>query len=159
MLALAHDALGGLWIGAAKGLDYLESGASNFKHFRPSGSEKPDPKASSVQSLLIDQQKNLWIGTANGMTQWTSSTRWESRKQLSSPDGITPLEVSTIYQDRDSVIWVGSDGNGLMRWDTLSTKRSVSFDYDVFSVKPDLIQMLELHGKYLASNPKLSTRS
>jgi peptidoglycan-associated lipoprotein len=40
----------------------------------------------------------------------------------------------------------------------LATNRSVWFDYDVFVVKSEFDQMLQLHGKYLASNPKLSIR-
>jgi peptidoglycan-associated lipoprotein len=40
----------------------------------------------------------------------------------------------------------------------LATKRSVWFDYDVYAIKPEFNQMLQLHGKYLASNPKLSIR-
>ena len=40
----------------------------------------------------------------------------------------------------------------------IATNRSVYFDYDVFTVKPEFSQMLELHGKYLAGNPKLSIR-
>ena len=40
----------------------------------------------------------------------------------------------------------------------LSIQRSVYFDYDVFSIKPNFNQMLELHGKYLAGNPKLAIR-
>jgi peptidoglycan-associated lipoprotein len=40
----------------------------------------------------------------------------------------------------------------------LSSKRSVYFDYDNFSVKPDYTSMLEMHGKYLAANPKLAIR-
>ena len=40
----------------------------------------------------------------------------------------------------------------------LSTKRSVYFDYDNFAVKPEFQSMLDLHGKYLAKNPKLSIR-
>ena len=38
----------------------------------------------------------------------------------------------------------------------LYSKRSIYFDYDVFSVKKDFESMLELHGKYLASNPSVS---
>jgi len=38
----------------------------------------------------------------------------------------------------------------------LSTNRSIYFDYDNFSIKPEFSQLLELHGKYLAANPKLS---
>lgn len=40
----------------------------------------------------------------------------------------------------------------------LSTNRSVYFDYDIFTIKPEYNQMLVLHGKFLAANPKLSIR-
>lgn len=40
----------------------------------------------------------------------------------------------------------------------LSRNRSAYFDYDVFAIKPEFIHMLELHGKFLASNPKLAIR-
>jgi peptidoglycan-associated lipoprotein len=40
----------------------------------------------------------------------------------------------------------------------LSSNRSVYFDYDIFTIKPEYNQMLELHGKFLAANPKLSIR-
>jgi len=40
----------------------------------------------------------------------------------------------------------------------LSTNRGVYFDYDVFAIKPEFNPMLELHGRYLSANPKLSIR-
>lgn len=40
----------------------------------------------------------------------------------------------------------------------LATTRSVYFDYDNFSVKPEFNRMLELHGKFLAANAKVSIR-
>ena len=40
----------------------------------------------------------------------------------------------------------------------LSIKRSIYFDYDNFSVKSDYAPMLEMHGRYLAANPKLAIR-
>lgn len=40
----------------------------------------------------------------------------------------------------------------------ISTQRSVFFDYDVFAVKTEFAQMLEMHGKFLAANPKVSIR-
>jgi len=40
----------------------------------------------------------------------------------------------------------------------ISTQRSVYFDYDIFSVKAEFAQMLEMHGKFLAANPKVSIR-
>ncbi len=40
----------------------------------------------------------------------------------------------------------------------LSQKRSVYFDYDQFVVKSEFMSVLENHGKFLASNPKVSVR-
>ncbi len=40
----------------------------------------------------------------------------------------------------------------------LSQKRSVYFDFDQFVVKNEYISVLENHGKFLASNPKVSVR-
>jgi peptidoglycan-associated lipoprotein len=40
----------------------------------------------------------------------------------------------------------------------LASNRSVWFDYDVFAVKPEFDQVIQLHGKYLVSNPTLTIR-
>jgi peptidoglycan-associated lipoprotein len=40
----------------------------------------------------------------------------------------------------------------------ISTQRSVFFDYDVFSVKPEFNDLIALHGKYLADNAGLSIK-
>ena len=40
----------------------------------------------------------------------------------------------------------------------LSTQRSIYFDYDLFAVKPEFATLLEMHGKYLVTNPTVSIR-
>ncbi|WP_374568011.1 peptidoglycan-associated lipoprotein Pal [Ideonella sp.] len=40
----------------------------------------------------------------------------------------------------------------------ISTQRSVYFDFDESLVKPEFVRLLELHGKYLMSNPALAIR-
>lgn len=40
----------------------------------------------------------------------------------------------------------------------IATNRSVYFDYDVFSVKPQYAPTIELHGKYLTSHPEVNIR-
>lgn len=40
----------------------------------------------------------------------------------------------------------------------ISTQRSVYFDYDIFAVKPEFAQLLEMHGRFLAANPSVSIR-
>ena len=40
----------------------------------------------------------------------------------------------------------------------LSRQRSVYFDYDDFSIKPEYVGVVERHGKYLVSKPSLAIR-
>ena len=40
----------------------------------------------------------------------------------------------------------------------LSTKRSIYFDFDDFSVKKEFDSVLELHGKFLARNPGVAVK-
>ena len=40
----------------------------------------------------------------------------------------------------------------------ISTQRSIYFDYDIFAVKPEFAKPLEMHGKFLAANPKVTIR-
>jgi len=41
---------------------------------------------------------------------------------------------------------------------TLSTERSVYFDFDEFAIKPNYTGLIERHGKYLASSPSLAIK-
>lgn len=40
----------------------------------------------------------------------------------------------------------------------ISTQRSVYFDFDAYSIKPEYNSVIDLQGKYLAANPALSVR-
>jgi len=40
----------------------------------------------------------------------------------------------------------------------ISTERSIYFDFDVFTIKPDSLKLVEQHGNYLLSKPALSIR-
>lgn len=40
----------------------------------------------------------------------------------------------------------------------ISTERSIYFDFDVFTIKPEYLKLIERHGNYLASKPALSIR-
>ena len=40
----------------------------------------------------------------------------------------------------------------------IATQRNVFFDYDIFTIKTEFASMLEMHGKFLASNPQVSIR-
>lgn len=73
----------------------------------------------------------------------TRAAELPASKTTPAPAAMVPTKVLPPYLDPASALY---------------SKRSIYFDYDVFSVKKDFESMLELHGKYLASNPSVSIK-
>ena len=116
--ALARDAEGGLWLSAwPAGVDYLAPGAAEFRHFRPDDSAAPNARRNTVNALLVDEQQQLWIGTASGVLRWRIGTPWAQREVLPEPEGVADFSVYTVYQDSARTIWLGTQPAGLLRWD------------------------------------------
>lgn len=74
----------------------------------------------------------------------------------------TPAPVTPAPMNTTSVVAPKVEAMALPAYldpkNAISTQRSVYFDYDVFAVKPEFAKLLEMHGKFLASNPRLSIR-
>jgi signal transduction histidine kinase/ligand-binding sensor domain-containing protein/CheY-like chemotaxis protein len=110
---LARDREGRLWIATAAGVDMLAPGAAEFRHFplEPSGGTRLAP-----QSLLIDRDHVLWVGTQNNMEQWTLEGDVPQRRRLGVAEGLPTGLVRRIYQDVDGALWIGTQNDGLFRW-------------------------------------------
>ena len=82
---------------------------------------------------------------ASGASATSNSTTVAQKSapltSMSSP--VAPVVVKPAYLDAAN---------------PLSQKRSVYFDYDNFAVKSDYQGLIEMHGKFLSSNPKVSIR-
>jgi len=113
--ALARDKAGRLWIGGSGGLDMLAPGASGFVHHATAGA--PEAKAGAVQALLVDAGQNLWIGLPGGVERWSLGPAGPDGKRGLGPEqGLKGGRITTIYQDGDANVWVGSSVDGLYRW-------------------------------------------
>ena len=64
----------------------------------------------SINCLLVDDRRHLWIGTDKGVVQW------DGIKIVSTevPLALRHLNILSMLQDRDSNIWLGTP-NGLIR--------------------------------------------
>jgi diguanylate cyclase (GGDEF)-like protein len=119
--ALARDAQGGLWVSVwLAGIDYMGPGSKNFRHYRLDDSIHPNAKLNSVNALCIDSQQQLWIGTATGILLWRPGTEWGMRRALPGSAAYGEFWVLGIYEDRNGVVWVGTQPTGLLRWDPLT---------------------------------------
>ncbi|MES2901280.1 MAG: two-component regulator propeller domain-containing protein [Pseudomonadota bacterium] len=116
--AVAIDDKGGLWAATwPGGLDYLPAGASAFTHFRVDRDGAVDAKLNIVRALHFAPDRNLWIGTENGVVRWNAGQAWDTRTRLESP----ATRINYIYGDRNETVWAGTLAAGLLRWDKGST--------------------------------------
>ena len=109
--ALARDKQGRLWIATSAGVDMLEPGSRSFVHYPLKAAG-----ARGAQSLLVDRDQVLWVGTQNGIERWTLEGKHPQRRVLGEAEGLPQSTVKRIYQDQDGTLWVGSQTGGLFRW-------------------------------------------
>ena len=107
MTALAQTANGDIWMGTRDaGLFHMSGGrALSVRH------GLPDLK---VNGLLAIGDRDLWVGTDNGIVRWDG-------KQLIPPNvppALNRFQALVMTRDRDGNIWVGTDSQGLLRFNS-----------------------------------------
>lgn len=118
--SLALDAQGRLWIGTVTGLDMLAPGGDRFEHFLID--PVPASKFNVIHALLVDRQQNLWIGTRAGAERWRLDGAGQTggaaivRTRLGQAQGFSAIRVASLYQDADGTVWLASNADGLLRW-------------------------------------------
>jgi ligand-binding sensor domain-containing protein/two-component sensor histidine kinase len=83
----------------------------------------------AVHAIVDDSEGNLWIGTEGGGLKRLHDGRWDS---FTRTNGLPSDIVSSLYLDRDGILWAGTTG-GLARfsrghWSTYSKKEGMITD-------------------------------
>jgi len=117
---MLQDQEGGMWFGSYAaprgGLSYLQDGAR--QHF---STENGLPH-NNVTALLEDGAGSVWVGTGlldrGGACRLTRQDNgWVVSRVLTQQDGLAGAKVRSIFQDREGVLWFGSEYDGLARFD------------------------------------------
>jgi signal transduction histidine kinase/ligand-binding sensor domain-containing protein/CheY-like chemotaxis protein/HPt (histidine-containing phosphotransfer) domain-containing protein len=111
--ALALGADGRLWVGTNAGLDSLDPGAPGFAHHALPGAGQ---KANQISALLVGPDQALWIGSMAGLEVWPAGAVPGQRRRLGEAAGLRPGTVTTLYQDPQANLWLGSMTDGLYLW-------------------------------------------
>ncbi len=119
--SICRDRQGRLWVATKGGLASLGPGGRGWRLFQSDGSRTDRLNGHEVSVLLVDRQSRLWAGGFDGVL------RRDPDDGRFHPIGITiePAEdetrqVNCLAEDADGVIWAGTNGGGLHRWDARS---------------------------------------
>lgn len=109
---LLEDRHGRLWIGTNHGLNYRETGRSNFRRYLHDPENRNSLSDNRIRCLLEDGQGHLWIGTRGGLNRMNDDeghfTRYSHREGL--PGDI----IYGILEDGSGQLWI-SGSRGLAR--------------------------------------------
>lgn len=112
VLALLVDRNGDLWAGSNRGLFHRPVGAETFAAVHV---------GHGAMALAESTDGWIWVGTTfsgGGLSRVETATGRIERLQ---PGGTAPL-VASLLADRSGIVWVGTDGGGLLRADARPPK-------------------------------------
>ena len=120
--SLAEEPDGTVWAGSAS------EGLFEFKHDKLlSINASSGLSDNSVESLLVDRDGNLWVGTDSGL----NLLRQKDLFAFDQRQGLGYGAVDGLAEIAPGVVWVGKPSDGLYRWDGQSFSRIMSADLSV----------------------------
>ena len=106
-----------IWISTGIALDKFDKNTGLFTNYKFID-ENTSLADKYVETLFIDSDGVLWIGTRNGLCSFDRKDQFIDYSDLMEKNGINDRYISSIYEDSDGVLWLGCgyDG-GLIRFD------------------------------------------
>ncbi|MDM8521688.1 two-component regulator propeller domain-containing protein [Anaerolineales bacterium HSG6] len=103
----------GLWIGVSVAPLYAQEPVINFERITL---EDGLPHG-TVFSMVQDQQGFLWLGTQHGLTRYDGYTFKSFLHDPNNSNSVSNDNAGNLYIDSYGIIWVGTWGGGLNRFD------------------------------------------
>lgn len=161
--SIKEDGKGILWLGTESGIvrfDYKNNQIEYLTH-NPKRPNSLSGNAVQAQALEIDYKGNLWAGTwANGLNyveiKQSNPLKYKVHRYLKTDEDqfLSNNNVISLYQQGDSILWVGTFGGGLNKFN-INTKRIKHYDIAdglpnniIFAIKPGSANTLWLSTDY-----------
>ena len=143
VIALLPDRDGNLWVGLhSAGVNHAGRGAQRFEVFRNIPDDPNSLTLNFVNAILEDRDGILWIGNDDGLNR---IDRQSGRRELINLGlGLKPMVIS-LTQDHEGAIWVGTDAQGVTRYDP-RTHRFETYRHD--PANPHSLSQNEIHRIY-----------
>lgn len=113
--SIAQTPDGYLWLATHKGLVRFDGITFHPVQFAAE-EEKRTGKTAVPQSLYLDNNKDLWIGSSIGLTSYNFRTRRFKTYSPANSPGLPYGVIRRIYEDNSGNIWLGFVSNYLARF-------------------------------------------
>ncbi|MBU1613564.1 hypothetical protein KKC87_04020, partial [Patescibacteria group bacterium] len=118
-----------LWCGTVmNGLMECDKNGKALSRYPGTGDDTSGFSGEEVQSLIIDSEQNIWIGTNLGLNLIPPGSR--KFKQY-----LAGRAVHSIYEDNQKRIWIGTKNSGLFLWDKTGDIFTDFFKNDILTGK------------------------
>jgi ligand-binding sensor domain-containing protein/signal transduction histidine kinase len=111
---IQEAACGDVWIGTSHGISNLRDGT--FRNY-----SARNGFANIIRAICEDHTGTIWIGTDQGLSKLqnpglTRTNGAEVFSTFTERDGLSDNNVTAIYEDKESDLWIGTAGGGLNRF-------------------------------------------
>lgn len=120
-----------LWVATSKGLDLLNTETNVATHFLNRPDDKNSFPNSNIRALLKISENHLYVGTGNGAYLFDRASLTFKLIPLSQNE---QLNIRSIAQSENGLIWFGTRGDGLFVFNPdTSVSEEIDFKVDVKS--------------------------
>ena len=122
VLSIVEDTSGALWLGTSgQGLYRRSTGKDRLKGFRHADGDAKSLSNDTVVALLVDHNGTLWASTLNGLNRFEPTTQSFTVFHFIQGQADT---YQYFMEDPNGTLWLGSYGNGVLRFDPASGRFS-----------------------------------
>jgi signal transduction histidine kinase/ligand-binding sensor domain-containing protein/DNA-binding response OmpR family regulator len=141
----------GLWIGTfGTGLFHYNTGTGFLKQYVTIAGDTNSLSNNFIRSVIVAKDKRVWIGTNSGLNRFNVETE-QFLRFIYRPNEINSIssdEIFTLQQDIEGVLWIGTGGGGINRYDPVTNtfksfriREGLAGD-DVYGIQEDKKGML-----------------
>ncbi len=121
-----HDSAATLWVGTNGGLHRFERARKRFLRYQHDPNDAASLSDNAVRALHVSYNTGaalLWIGTLQGLDQlapppFPQQARFiHFKPDFKNPQGLGDNRVLSIAEEAGGVLWLGTFGGGLQRFD------------------------------------------
>lgn len=122
-----------IFFGTSYGLNIYNKKTEQFQVLTK-GVSATSLSSNRIRSILIDKFGIMWVGTDNGINVYDPGReKFNSRGNTTQDLQLFPnSNTRSIYKESDSILWLGSDGSGLLRF---NRKANTISSYNILNGK------------------------